>query len=151
MSADVASLVGLFFSALLAATLVPAQSELVFLGLLYLGRTEPLLLLLVASTGNTLGSVGNWALGRVVSRFREERWFPVSERTLMSAERWYRKYGPATLLLSWVPLIGDPLTIAAGMLRLPIITFVLIVGLAKTARYAGLMWASGGTWLAVID
>lgn len=142
MTADLASLAGLFLSAFLAATIVPAQSEGVFLGLLYLGRTEPLLLLAVASIGNTLGSVVNWGLGRAVNRFRGRRWFPVPETRLASAERWFSRYGPASLLLSWVPVIGDPLTVAAGVLRVPILTFVLIVGFAKTARYAAIMLAA---------
>ena len=131
----------MFLSALLAATVFPAQSEAVFLGLLYAGRIEPLTLLAVASIGNTLGSVANWGLGRAANTLRGRRWFPVSEKQLQAAERWFARYGPLSLLLSWVPIIGDPLTVAAGMLRLPILTFVLIVGFAKTARYAALMWA----------
>ena len=142
MTADLWSLAGLFLSALLAATVFPAQSEAAFLGLLYLGRIEPLLLLSVASVGNTLGSVVNWALGRAVSRFRGRRWFPVPERGLAAAERWFARYGLPSLLLSWVPFIGDPLTVAAGTLRVPFGTFVLIVGFAKTARYAALMVVS---------
>ncbi len=142
MTADLSALAGLFLSALLAATLFPAQSEAVFLGLLYLGRIDPLLLLAVASIGNTLGSVVNWGLGRAVTRFRHRRWFPVSEKRLASAERWFARFGPASLLLSWAPFIGDPLTLVAGVLRVPIVTFVLIVGFAKTARYAAIMIAA---------
>ena len=139
MTEDLPSLAGLFLAAFLAATVLPAQSEAVFLGLLYLGRTEPLLLLVVASVGNTLGSIANWALGRAATSLRGRRWFPVSEKQLAAAERWFAKYGPISLLLSWVPFIGDPLTVAAGMLRVPFLTFLLIVGAAKTARYAVLM------------
>ena len=140
--ADLPALAGLFFSALLAATIFPAQSEAVFLGLLYLGRIEPLLLLAVASVGNTLGSVVNWGIGRVANRFRGRRWFPVPAKRLASAERWFARYGPTSLLLSWVPVIGDPLTVVAGVLRVPIVTFLLIVGFAKTARYAVMMLAA---------
>ena len=139
---ELPALAGLFLSALLAATVVPAQSEAVFVGLLYLGGTEPLLLLAVASLGNTLGSVVNWGLGRAVNRYRGRRWFPVPERQLASAERWFARYGPASLLLSWVPFIGDPLTVAAGVLRVPFLTFLAIVGFAKTARYAAVMLAT---------
>ncbi len=142
MISDLPSLAGLFLSALLAATVLPAQSEAVFLGLLYLGRTEPLLLLAVASVGNTLGSVVNWALGRAVNTYRGRRWFPIPERQLASAQQWFARYGPASLFLSWVPIIGDPLTVAAGVLRVPLLTFLLIVGFAKTARYAALMLAA---------
>ena len=142
MTADLTALAGLFLSALLAATVVPAQSEAVFLGLLYLGRVDPLLLLAVASVGNTLGSVANWGLGRAVNRFRGRRWFPVPEKRLASAERWFARFGPASLLLSWAPFIGDPLTVVAGVLRVPFATFVLIVGFAKTARYVVIMLAA---------
>lgn len=142
MNADLAALAGLFLSAFLAATVLPAQSEAVFLGLLYLGRIDALLLLGVASLGNTLGSVANWILGRSFNQFRGKRWFPVPERRLASAERWFARYGPASLLLSWVPVIGDALTLVAGILRVPLLTFVLIVGFAKTARYAALMFAA---------
>ena len=137
--AELPALAGLFLAAFLAATVVPAQSEAVLFGLLYLGRSEPLLLLAVASAGNTLGSVVNWGLGRAVNRFREQRWFPIPDRRLADAERWFARYGPASLLLSWVPIIGDALTVAAGILRVPLFTFVLIVGFAKTARYAALI------------
>lgn len=139
MTADIAALAGLFASALLAATILPMQSEAVLFGLLYLGRLEPWLLLVVASVGNILGSVLNWILGRSLNAFRHRRWFPVSDETLGSAERWFRSYGLWSLLLSWVPLIGDPLTVAAGALRVPLVTFALIVGFAKTARYAAIM------------
>ena len=139
MIAELPALAGLFLAAFLAATILPAQSEAVLVGLLYLGRTEPLLLLAVASIGNTLGSVVNWALGRTLNRFRGQRWFPVPERRLASAERWFARYGPASLLLSWVPIIGDPLTLVAGILRVPLLSFLLIVGFAKTARYAALI------------
>ena len=142
VTSDLSALAGLFASAFLAATVFPAQSEGVFLALLYLGRTEPLLLLAVASIGNTLGSVVNWALGRAVNRFRGQRWFPVPEKRLASAERWFARYGLASLLLSWVPFIGDPLTVVAGMLRVRLFTFVLIVGAAKTGRYSAIMLAA---------
>ena len=142
MTANLPALTGLFLAAFLAATVLPAQSEAVFLGLLYVGRAEPLLLLAVASIGDTLGSVANWLLGRAVNRFRGRRWFPVPEKRLASAEKWFARYGRASLLLSWVPIVGDPLTVAAGILRVPIVTFVLIVGFAKTARYAALMLAA---------
>jgi membrane protein YqaA with SNARE-associated domain len=142
VTAELPALAGLFLSALLAATVFPAQSEAVLLGLLYLGRSEPLVLLAVASLGNTIGAVANWALGRAANTYRGRRWFPVPEKRLASAERWFARYGPASLLLSWVPIIGDALTVAAGLLRVPIGVFVLIVGFAKTARYAVLIIAA---------
>lgn len=126
---------GLFGVAFLAATILPAQSELGLAGLIVLGDTPVWLLVAVASLGNTLGAVVNWGLGRGVETFRNHRWFPATEQQLEKATAWYRTYGRWSLLLSWVPIIGDPLTLAAGILREPFWSFLLLVGLAKTTRY----------------
>jgi len=131
---------GLFLSALGAATLLPLQSEGVLVGLLLSQAYAPWALLLVASTGNVLGSVINWLLGRYLEHFRQRRWFPVSEARLQQAQHWYTRYGRWSLLLSWMPIIGDPLTLVAGVMRERLWVFLLIVGLAKTARYAVLVW-----------
>lgn len=133
---DLYAYLGLFAAAFGAATLLPLQSEALLVALL-LGTDQPVLaLLLVASTGNVLGSLVNWWLGRYLQRFRERRWFPVSEQRLQQAQGWYARYGRWTLLLSWLPVIGDPLTLVAGIMREPLWRFVLIVTLAKTARYS---------------
>ena len=125
---------GLFFAALLAATLVPAQSETVLVGLLVAGHPA-WLLIAVASAGNVLGSVINWWLGRGLLHFRERRWFPVSAQALARAQARYQRFGSWSLLLSWVPIIGDPLTLAAGLMKEPLWRFLLLVTLAKTGRY----------------
>lgn len=125
---------GLFFAALLAATLVPAQSETVLVGLLVAGHPA-WLLIAVASAGNVLGSVINWWLGRGLLHFRERRWFPVSAQALARAQARYQRFGSWSLLLSWVPIIGDPLTLAAGVMKEPMWRFLLLVTLAKTGRY----------------
>ena len=126
---------GLFLAAFAAATILPAQSEAVLAGLLAAGNHAPALLILVAGAGNVLGSAINWLLGRGIERFRSARWFPVSERQLDRAGRWYRKYGWWSLLLSWAPVIGDPLTVAAGVMREPFARFLLVVSIAKFGRY----------------
>ena len=126
---------GLFLAALVAAPVLPVQSEAVLGGLLATGAYSPALLILVAGIGNVLGSVVNWLLGRGLERFRGARWFPVSDRNLERAGRWYRKYGWWSLLLSWVPIIGDPLTVAAGIMREPFVRFVVVVSIAKFGRY----------------
>lgn len=143
MSIQIAELYGLFASAFLSATFFPFQSELVFIALIASERQEPWLLLLVASTGNTLGAVLNWWLGRGIAHFGDRRWFPVKKQALEKAGRWFMRWGKWSLLLSWVPLIGDPLTVAAGVLRMRFLPFVTIVALAKTGRYAALMLIMG--------
>jgi membrane protein YqaA with SNARE-associated domain len=125
---------GLFAIAFGAATLLPLQSEGALAGLLLAGYS-PALLLLVASVGNIAGSCVNWLLGRWIDSYRNRRWFPVSETALERASRWYRRYGKWTLLLSWAPVIGDPLTLAAGVLREPFPVFLALVAIAKIARY----------------
>lgn len=126
---------GLFLAALGAATLLPMQSEAVLAGLLLSGAYTPWMLVAVATLGNVLGSVVNWSLGRGVERFRHKRWFPVSEHRLEHIQRAYLRFGYWSLFLSWVPIIGDPLTVVAGALREPFWRFILIVTLAKGGRY----------------
>lgn len=125
---------GLFFVAFAAATILPMQSEAALAGLL-IADYSPFLLISVASVGNVLGSVANWVLGRGIERFRERRWFPASKQALERAQRWYHRYGKWSLLLSWVPIIGDPLTVVAGVMKEPLTHFVLLVSIAKVARY----------------
>lgn len=137
----------LFASAFLAATLLPASSELVLLGLLAAGRGEPILLIIVATVGNTAGSVVNWAIGRGVDVLHGRRWFPVSRERYEQAVSLFRHHGVWTLLFAWLPIIGDALTVAAGAARVSIWWFVALVGFGKAVRYVavavGLAWATG--------
>jgi membrane protein YqaA with SNARE-associated domain len=137
---------GLFLAAFGAATLLPLQSEAVLVGLILSDRYWLWLLLAVATLGNVLGSVVNWLLGRAIERFRDRRWFPVSARHLENARRHYQRYGHWSLLLSWLPVIGDPLTLVAGVMREPLGRFLLIVTLAKGARYGAVALATLG-WM----
>ena len=107
------------------------------------GVSSDMLLLAVASLGNTLGACVNWGLGRFASGLRDRSWFPASSSQLQRAERWYARWGVWSLLLSWVPFVGDPLTVIAGLLRTPLPVFVIIVAIAKTSRYAALLWVIG--------
>lgn len=125
-------------SAFIAATIFPLQSEAVLVGLILTGDYPVWALVLVASVANTAGSVVNWALGRLIHRYRDRRWFPASPEALARAEGWYRRWGHWSLMLSWAPIIGDPLTVVAGVLREPLWRFVLLVSLAKTGRYVTL-------------
>ena len=133
--ADLMAYAGLFSIALLAATILPLQSEAVLAGLLMAGKQPVFMLLLVASVGNIIGSTINWWLGYSIKRFEDRTWFPVKKESLSRAENWYRRYGRWSLFLSWAPFIGDPLTVIAGVLREPLLSFLVIVALAKTARY----------------
>ncbi|MEZ5453876.1 MAG: YqaA family protein [Thiothrix sp.] len=130
----------LFLSALLAATLFPAQSETVLAGLILNRQHSFWLLIAVATLGNTLGSVINWWLGRYLEHFHDKRWFPVKAATLERAQERFQRYGWWSLLLSWVPVIGDPLTVVAGLMRMPLLPFLLIVAVAKGGRYLVLGW-----------
>ncbi|MGY2173564.1 MULTISPECIES: YqaA family protein [Pseudomonas] len=131
----IAGYLGLFFAAFGAATLLPLQSEAVLVGLLLSGHYCLWLLLGVATLGNVLGSVVNWWLGRWVEHFKGRRWFPVSDKQLDKARNHYQRWGHWTLLLSWMPVIGDPLTLVAGVMREPLWRFLLLVTLAKSVRY----------------
>ncbi|MGA0561381.1 YqaA family protein [Ancylobacter sp. VNQ12] len=139
---DLATYAALFLSALVAATLMPMQSEAVLAGALLAGAQPFWTLIAVATAGNVLGSLVNWWLGRFIEHFRERRWFPVTPARLEQAQGWYRRYGRWSLLLSWAPIIGDPLTMVAGLLREPLPVFLLLVTLAKLGRYLALAAAT---------
>tara|TARA_B100001750_G_scaffold247422_1_gene273122 strand:- start:1678 stop:2115 length:438 start_codon:yes stop_codon:yes gene_type:complete len=136
-------LISLFIVAFLAATILPAQSE-ILLGAYYIaGKSDPYLLLLFATTGNVLGSCVNWIIGRSLNRLKNYKWFPVKEETLSKATNIYNKYGIWSLLLAWVPFIGDPLTIVAGVLRAHFRWFVVLVTIGKLLRYIVVLYALG--------
>lgn len=143
---ELSGYLGLFLAAFGAATLLPMQSEALLAGLLLSERYAVWGLVAVASVGNALGSLVNWLLGRYVEHFRHRRWFPVSQRQMLKAQQHYHRYGRWTLLLSWMPVIGDPLTLIAGVMREPLWSFLLIVTLAKTARYLMVMGLTLG-WM----
>ena len=144
---DAAGLLGLFLSAFLSATLLPGSSEAALIALLALGKHDPALLVAVATLGNVLGSVVNWALGRWLAHFSGRRWFPIDERAYARAAGWYNRFGVWSLLLAWVPVIGDPLTAVAGALRVPFLRFVALVTFGKAARYVFIALAVAG-WTA---
>ncbi len=141
---DLAVYAGLFLVAFAAATLFPMQSEAGLVALIVTERYPVLALIAVATMGNVLGSTVNWLLGLGIERFRHKRWFPVSEPALDKAQRWYRRYGKWSLLLSWMPVVGDPITVVAGVLREPFPMFLLLVTIAKTVRYGVLAAATLG-------
>lgn len=143
---EIAPLAGLFALAFVAATILPAQSEAALAALIVAGGHPVATLVAVAAIGNVLGALVNWALGRFLDSFRQRRWFPVSPRALDRAAASYARWGHWSLLLSWAPFIGDPLTVAAGLLREPLWRFVLVVGFAKVARYVAVAAVALGLW-----
>lgn len=140
MSHTLTALIGLFLVAFVAATIFPMQSELVLSGMLLTTGIHPVLLVATASVGNVLGAVINWWLGRKAETFKDKRWFPVKPAALANAQRFYQRYGRWALLGSWVPFIGDPLTIAAGLMREKLSVFLILVTIAKVGRYSFLAW-----------
>jgi membrane protein YqaA with SNARE-associated domain len=140
--ADMEAYAALFFSAFLAATLVPAYSEIVLAGMASAGY-DPLALWLWASTGNTLGSVVNWALGRYLLHFQDRSWFPFKPSSLGISQRWFQKFGVWSLLLAWMPVGGDALTFIAGLMRVNFLVFVALTAVGKATRYAILLGLLG--------
>jgi len=132
----------LFAVAFLAATVLPAYSEVLFAAMISQGY-EPALLWLFATGGNTLGSALNWFLGRYLLHFQGRRWFPFRADALDRYQRWFQKYGVWTLLLAWAPVGGDALTFIAGVMRVRFPLFVLLTGIGKGLRYAFLLGLMG--------
>jgi len=140
---DLAAYAGLFTAAFLAATIFPAQSEAALAALLLAGDQPVIALIAAASVGNVLGAVVNWLLGRGLERFKARPWFPAKAETLARVQGWYRRYGKWSLLLSWAPFIGDPITVVAGVMREPLPIFLALVTIAKVGRYLAVAAAVG--------
>lgn len=142
MEAEFGAYLGLFAAAFGAASLLPLSSEPVLMGLQLAGYPPPILWS-VATTGNTLGSVLNWWLARLGLRFRDKPWFPVGPQALARASAWFQRHGVWTLLLAWVPVCGDALTVVAGLMGVRLSLFVVLVAIGKGLRYAFLVWITG--------
>ena len=124
----------MFVSAFLAATFFPFASELTLAASLAAGGSA-FWLIVVATSGNTLGAVVNWGIGRFIEHFRDRSWFPVDARQLERGQAWFRRYGVWSLLLAWVPVAGDAVTVIAGAMRVHIVPFVVLVAVGKGGRY----------------
>jgi membrane protein YqaA with SNARE-associated domain len=109
------------------------------------GGASAYALLATASVGNTLGSFANFLLGRFCLHWREALWFPVKAAQFDRAGGWFRRFGAWTLLFAWLPLLGDPLTVAAGVLRVNAWLFLALVGAGKVARYVAVLWVASAT------
>jgi membrane protein YqaA with SNARE-associated domain len=125
------SLGALFLSSFLAATLLPGGSEAVLFGVLKLDAASLWPALTLATLGNTLGGMSSYLLGRILP-----------ERKHLRGLEWVRRYGAATMLLAWAPLVGDGLCVAAGWLRLNALWVALFMTIGKFARYAAIAWVA---------
>lgn len=134
----------LFVAAFLAATILPFSSELTLAAALTGSGQSWALLILAATIGNVLGSVVNWALGQALADDRATRFMRVNPASLARAQKWYHRYGRWSLLLSWAPIIGDPLTVVAGFLKEPLRFFIPIVTAAKAIRYVAVAAVTAG-------
>ena len=125
----------LFSISFLAATVLPFSSELTLAGLISTSNYDNLLLLVVASFGNVLGSVFNWSLGFYSRNLSTKKWFPFKETQIERSSKWFSKFGKWSLLFVWLPIVGDPLTFVAGLLRVRFLDFIILVAIGKVSRY----------------
>ena len=133
----------LFLLSFFAATILPFSSELTLAGLISSSNYDNLLLLIFASFGNVLGSVVNWALGFYSRNFTTKKWFPFKETQIEKSSAWFRKFGKWSLLFAWIPIVGDPLTLVAGLLRVRFLDFIIIVAIGKVSRYLVVFYLIG--------
>lgn len=135
----------LFSSAFLAATILPFYSEAVLFVILRDGA-DPTLPIAVATLGNTLGAVVNWALGKYLLHYQDRRWFYFSSEQIARAQRWFQRRGVWTLLLAWLPIGGDALTLVAGIMKVRLGLFLLLVGTGKALRYTVVALITTQAW-----
>ena len=125
----------LFGISFLAATILPFSSEFTLASLILLSKYNSLLLLIAASFGNILGSVVNWILGFYSRKLQTKKWFPFKEHQIIKSSYWFNRFGKWSLLFAWVPIVGDPLTLIAGLLRVKFLEFIILVAIGKITRY----------------
>ena len=133
----------LFGISFLAATILPFSSELSLAGLILTSNFNNSLLLIAASLGNILGSVVNWFMGFYSRNFTSKKWFPFNEIQIARSSKWFEKFGKWSLLFAWVPILGDPLTLVAGLLRVSFLDFIILVAIGKVSRYFVVLYLIG--------
>ena len=135
------TLISLLLGAFLAATILPFSSEVMLAAALTSGQFDTWLLVMIAAFGNTMGAVVNWGIGRYLLHWSDRRWFPFSQRQLEIASERFNRFGVWSLLFAWMPIIGDPLTFAAGVLKVRFALFLPLVAIGKALRYVVIAWA----------
>ena len=131
---------GLFLSSFLSATILPGQSEIALMSLIMIDKYSLNLLIFFSCIGNILGSILNWFMGFKLEKFKNKKWFPATGLQLKKASHYYNKYGKWTLLLCWVPFIGDPMIAVLGFFRVKFIPLAIMMLIGKLARYSVLTW-----------
>ena len=131
----------LFLVSFLAATVLPIASEWL-LAALVAHQTDLTAAVTVATLGNTLGAITTWAIGMWGGIWILRRWLRISDADRVRAENWYARWGSWSLLLAWAPIVGDPLCLVGGMLKVPLGRFTLLVASGKAVRYLLVAWAS---------
>lgn len=133
----------LFAASFIAATFIPFYSEFAVVGMVAIDK-NPELVLAIATLGNTLGAAVNWLLGRFFLHYQDRAWFPIRRQQLERAQRWFQRYGVWSLLLAWLPIGGDALTLIAGVMRVRFAIFFVLTAAGKGARYAVLIYTAQG-------
>lgn len=128
------SYVILFSASFLAATVLPFYSEVVLFALIRQGEPA-VILIIIASIGNTLGAAVNWFLGRFLLHYQDRRWFYFKADQVARMQYWFQRYGVWSLLFAWLPLGGDALTFIAGIMKVRFGLFVILVAIGKSLRY----------------
>lgn len=138
----------LFMTSLVAGTVLPflpASSEMAMAGLIAAGSGVPVLLVTAAIVGNFTGASLNYLIGRNIARLCGRRWFPISPDVLQRTTEWFRHYGVWLLLMCWLPMAGDAITVVAGLLRADLRLFLLLTAAGKAFGHVAV--ASGVSWI----
>jgi len=127
--------ISIFFLSFLAATIIPFSSEVGLFSYMAVGKFNNELLLIFASLGNILGSCVNYILGLYIIKFKTKSWFPFKDNQILKATKWFNRFGVYSLFFAFLPIVGDPLTLIAGMFRVSFIKFIILVSFGKILRY----------------
>jgi len=127
--------ISIFFLSFLAATIIPFSSEVGLFSYMAVGKFNNELLLIFASLGNILGSCVNYILGLYIIKFKTKSWFPFKDNQILKATNWFNRFGVYSLFFAFLPIVGDPLTLIAGMFRVSFIKFIILVSFGKILRY----------------
>jgi len=127
--------ISIFFLSFLASTIFPFSSEVGLVSYMTLGKFNNELLLIFASLGNILGSCVNYILGLYIIKFKNKSWFPFKDNQIIKTTKWFNRFGIYSLFFAFLPIVGDPITLIAGIFRVSFLKFIILVSLGKILRY----------------